>query len=91
MDKKAFQNIQKKLGLTNEGVSEALDVELFTVQMWARGTWPVPRPIVKFLRLLLSTQRDSRNGGSEVGCEHSYAKGFNNGYIAAMRTIGVEE
>ena len=71
MDKHGFREIQKKLKLTNEGVSEALDVELFTVQNWASGNWPIPDPIVKFLRTLLSTQRDH---------EAIYTEGYNRGY-----------
>ena len=58
MDRLAFREIQKKLKLTNEGVSEAIDVELFTVQQWASGMWPVPKAMAKFLRTLLSAQRD---------------------------------
>lgn len=59
MDNKAFQNIQKKLRLTNEGTAEALDTELFVVQQWASGVWPIPRPIAKFLYTLLSIRRDN--------------------------------
>ena len=96
MDKKAFQNIQKKLGLTNEGTAEALDVELFTVQMWVCGTWPVPRPIAKFLHSLLSMKRDNeaiymagykgRNAGLKEGRVEGkdsiaeYARGLAEGY-----------
>jgi hypothetical protein len=88
MDNKAFQNIQKKLALTNEGISEAMDVELFTVRQWASGIWPVPRPIAKFLRTLLSMKRNKKAmdyniKGVLLGYDRGYAKGFD----AAIKEI----
>jgi hypothetical protein len=84
MDKDAFQNIQKKLELTSGGMSKALGVELFTVQMWGCGLWPVPRSIAKFLRLLLSTKRDN-----EAIYLARHAKGFDSGYTAAIGAEGL--
>ena len=94
MDKLAFREIQKKLKLTNEGVSEAMDVELFAVQQWAAGTWPVPKAMAKFLRTLLSAKRDmadahmsgyhqGRNNGykeSRPGTIENYTAGYDEGY-----------
>ena len=79
MDKIAFRNIQKKLGLTNEGVSEAVDVELFTVQQWASGIWPIPRPVAKLLRILLLLKRSRSNRASE------YTTGYDEGYLEGIR------
>ena len=70
MDKHEFRNIQKKLKLTNIGVSEALDAELFTVQQWASGIWPIPRSIAKFLYVLLLMKN------SELSYNEGYAKGY---------------
>ena len=70
MDKHEFRNIQKKLKLTNIGVSEVLDVELFTVQQWASGIWDIPRPMIKFLHTLLLMKN------SESSYNEGYAKGY---------------
>jgi hypothetical protein len=74
MDKLAFREIQKKLKLTNEGVSEAMDVELFIVQQWASGVWLIPKAMAKFLRTLLSAQRDM-----EAVYMSGYHRGHNTG------------
>jgi len=83
MDKKAFQNIQKKLGLTLSEVSEALAVELFTVQQWSCGTWPVPRPMAKFLHALLSMKRDNE-AIYMSGYGRGYRTGLSKGYNVAL-------
>lgn len=91
MDKLAFREIQKKLKLTNEGISEAMDVELFTVQQWASGVWPVPKAMAKFLRAMLSAQRDmtdvymsgyhrGRNSGRSIGRKEGHTEGYDTGY-----------
>ena len=104
MDKLAFREIQKKLKLTNEGVSEAIDVELFTVQQWGGGVWPVPKAMAKFLRTLLSAQRDmtdvymsgynrGRNRGYDEGCLSAieeYTTGYDEGYRTGYKYGGMD-
>jgi uncharacterized protein (DUF2132 family) len=91
MDKHGFRETQKKLKLTNEGISETMDVELFTVQQWASGNWPIPKAMVKFLRTLLSARRDmeavymsgfhrGRNDGHKRAQLDDFTRGYDEGY-----------
>jgi hypothetical protein len=99
VDKHGFREIQKKLRLTNEGVSETMDVELFTVQNWATGAWPIPKAIAKFLHTLvvLSKKEDPLDvyaKGHATGYSRGYSKGSNDGFTAGKQvgyTYGCED
>ena len=56
MNKHELHDIQRKLGLRIDEVAEALGVELFTVQQWSSGVWPIPRIAAKFLHSLWETK-----------------------------------
>jgi len=52
MDSKEFENIKKKLGLNNQGVSDVMGIRLQTVKNWSGGVWLIPNMADKFLRVL---------------------------------------
>ena len=90
MDNKEFQNVQKKLRMTNERSSEVLGVSLFTVQQWASGIWMIPKPIVNFLRVLQENQRlrDAiqfvmRDIGRDIGRDTKHAQEKHNGTLSS--------
>jgi hypothetical protein len=80
MDKHGFMSIQKKLRMTHEQIAEAMDIDLFQVQQWASGIWDIPRSMQKFLRTLLSMERDM----TEV-----YVAAYGRGYAAGKNRIQV--
>jgi len=92
MDHIAFREITKKLRMTLNEVSEALDVELSFVKMMNEGEWAVPRPIAKLLRTLLLMKRGHAeknnaryNQGYKDGFNSGHGMGYNDGYFDGRR------
>jgi len=86
-----FKQIQKKLKMTNKDTAEAIDTELFTVQMWRADIWTIPRPIAKFLRVLLEIKRNSGPGyeeGYNDGWNKGYTRGYDKGYNRGIDWTG---
>lgn len=95
MDGKSFENIKKKLRLTDQGVSDVMGISLCTVQNWANDVWLIPIIAERFLYSLLSMRdmeaqwmagytRGLNAGLREGRPESEYNIGYKAGYLAAM-------
>ena len=96
MDNKEFENIKKKLQLTNQEVSDILGVRLKTVKNWADGIWEMPLMAEKFLRMVMNNRKPDINcsiattseyrRGYKEGYSISYSMGYSMGYNIGYRT-----
>jgi len=77
MDNQKFEEIKKKLRLTNRKVADTLGVDLWTVKRWAEGVWEIPFWAEKFLYVLLEMKRNNEVGFSSW--DAAYKKGFDEG------------
>jgi hypothetical protein len=83
MDNHQFDDIKKKLRLTNQGISDVMGVRLRTVANWAEGVWKMPLVAERFLHTLLSIKRDAEAmiGTSEATYVVGYKQGIRSGRL----------
>ena len=77
MDNQKFEEIKKKLRLTNQGVADTLGLKLGTIERWGEGIWKIPLWAEKFLYVLLEMKRNNEVGFSSW--DTAYEKGFTEG------------
>jgi len=81
MDSQGFNEIKKKLRLTNQDVSDAMGLRLRTVENWDTGVWKMSLMAEKFLHVLLSVGKNNYNSRltMEKNSDAAYKKGFVDG------------
>lgn len=102
MNKHELRDIQRKLGLRIDEVAEVLGVELFTVQQWASGVWPIPRIAEKFLRSFEIHKkvaedyrddtykfgyRDGRLENTQSAHDDGYTRGYDFGFLQGVLAV----
>ena len=84
MDNQKFEEIKKKLRLTNQEVADTLGLKLGIVERWAEGVWEIPLWAEKFLYVLLEMKRNNEVGFSSW--DAAYKKGFEEG----LKEVGLD-
>lgn len=60
MTSKEYKAAREKLGLSNYALAPVLGVSLRQAQRYEAGQSPIPLPVAKLLRLILSTDTNPR-------------------------------
>jgi len=89
MDNLRFEEIKKKLRLTNQEVADTLGLKLGIIERWAEGVWEIPLWAEKFLYVLFKMKRNNWDAAYEKGFTegikkvgHDAVSGYFSGYSA---------